>query len=113
MKAHNEATMSFGKMLLIVGALVAGAGLSGAFGDGKTPPPDLSKVGNLFDVAAAENEPPKRAKKEKRVVGVVSSHTSSGLVIVPASDDPITEVTASAAQQERCQPDDRYPACLN
>lgn len=63
MKPHNQATWSAGKALLLVVGLVAAGGMSGAFGDGTTPPPDLSKIGQLFDVKDVKAPAGKPAKQ--------------------------------------------------
>ncbi|TMR18537.1 hypothetical protein ETD86_21545 [Nonomuraea turkmeniaca] len=68
MKPHRQAEWSFAKGLVVVGAIIAGIGMSGALGDGKTPPPDLSKLGTLFkDVGerpAERDEKPKKSGKK-------------------------------------------------
>lgn len=64
MKPHNQATWSFGKLALLVVGLVAAAGMSGALGDGSTPPPDLSRIGRMFDVKDAGPEPAKEPAKK-------------------------------------------------
>ncbi|MFI7126027.1 hypothetical protein ACIBQ1_10055 [Nonomuraea sp. NPDC050153] len=66
--------------------------------------------GHLFKVTETKDQP--RKAKKPRLVGVVSGHTSNGLLITPFSDAPLTPVKASAAQREKCPLDARYPNCL-
>lgn len=67
MKPHREAEWSFAKGLVLVGALIAGAGMTGAFGDTTTPPPDLSKMGTLFQVVdePVKGQEPKQKSGKK------------------------------------------------
>ncbi|KAB8186837.1 hypothetical protein FH608_045930 [Nonomuraea phyllanthi] len=65
MNAYRESQMSVGKAAALVLALVAGAGLSGAFGDGKTSH-DVSDTKPLFGIG---QEKPKHSKPAKRQDG--------------------------------------------
>lgn len=58
MKPHNEAALGVGKLTVLVLALVAGAGMAGAFGDSKTAP-DFSTLFQVHD-----QKPAKKAKKD-------------------------------------------------
>lgn len=78
MKPHNHAKLSFGKMLLVVGAIIAGIGMSGAFGDGKSPPPDFSKFGKAFDVKDRGDKPSPRRTKKPRPADEPPSMTCDG-----------------------------------
>lgn len=90
-------------------AVVAGIGLAASGGlDDKSAASDSR---TLFKVIETKDEPAKKAKKP-RLVGVVSGHTATGLLITPFSDAPVTPVKATAAQRERCPLDARYPDCV-
>ncbi|MEV6036066.1 hypothetical protein AB0L65_33265 [Nonomuraea sp. NPDC052116] len=89
-------------------AVVAGIGLAASGGmDGKSATSDSR---TLFKVTETKDQPKKT--KKPRLVGVVSGHTDTGLLIAPFSDAPVAPVKATAVQREKCPLDARYPDCL-